>query len=204
MKKVLLVTVAMIGLAIAASAQIKKGIILGGNLNDQRINVNTGNMYAGDRFKGYHAGIITEVNLGSNFYLQPQLVFSRKGATHLSSADSLATKLRLSYIELPVNIVYKVELLFGKLFAGTGGTIGYAVGGSAERGNVKTKIYEGPDKKWKRTDVSLNFIAGLELNNGLFASVKWQRGLMDIYKAEGTAIKNRSFSVSVGYLVNLK
>lgn len=205
MKKILLSVYAIIGFSILSQAQIKFGIKAGGNLTNQRINVTSGNMYAaGERFKGYHAGVIADINLGKNFYLQPQLLFSRKGASHFSSFDSLQTKVRMSYIEFPVNVLYKAAVSFGNVFVGTGATFSYAVGGNEQQGGVTKKIYSGPVKNWKRQEISLDFTAGLEFNNGFFASINYQKGLIDIYKTDGVSIKNRLFSVSIGYLVGLK
>jgi hypothetical protein len=204
MRKFLLSVCTVIGFSMLSQAQIKLGIKAGESFSNQRINASTGSMFAGDRFKGYHAGVIADINLGKNFYLQPQLLFSRKGATHFSSVDSLATKVRFSYIELPVNIMYKADVAFGKVFVGTGASFSYAVGGNEQYGGNTKKLYSGPVKNWKRGDISMNVTAGLELNNGLFVSANWQKGLIDIYKPVDASVKNKSVSVSVGYLLILK
>lgn len=204
MKKLFLSILAVTTFTLLSQAQFKVGITGGSNLNEQRINVKSGTMYAGDRLKGYHAGLIGDMNLGGNFYLQPQLLFSRKSASYFNSTTAGAVKVRLSYIELPVNVLYKIELPFGKIFAGAGATFGYALGGSEQQGGVTTKIYSGPVKKWKRSDISMNMLAGFEFNNGFFASINYQKGFLDIYKGDEASVKNRSVSLSVGYLIALK
>jgi Outer membrane protein beta-barrel domain len=203
MKKILLSVAAVTMFSLLSQAQLKVGITGGSNLNEQRINVKSGSMYAGDRFRGYHAGLVAELNLGGNFYLQPQLLFSRKGSTYFNSTSTGEVKVRMNYIELPVNLLYKMELPFGKAFAGAGAAFGYAIGGYEQQGGVKTTLFSGTAKNWKREDISMNFLAGFEFNNGFFASVNYQKGLTDIYKADGVSVKNKSFSVSVGYLVPL-
>ena len=110
----------------------------------------------------------------------------------------------MSYVELPVNILYKFDLPFGKVFGGAGAAFSYAVGGREQQGDVTRKIYGGAVKDWKREDVSLTFTAGLEFNNGFFASVNSQKGLMNIHQADGVSVKNKSVSVSVGYLLDRK
>src|ERR1044071_313549 len=116
MKKIILSTATVLILSVSAMAQIRVGVKAGASLDNQKMNVNQGSMYAGSDYKGFHAGLVSEVNLTGNFYLQPQLLFSRKGATHLSSMSAHETKIRLSYVELPVNLVYKFDLPFGNLF----------------------------------------------------------------------------------------
>jgi hypothetical protein len=100
--------------------------------------------------------------------------------------------------------LYKIDLPFGKVFGGAGAAFSYAVGGKQQQGDVTTKLYGSGVKNWKREDVSLTFTAGLEFNNGFFVSANSQKGLMDIYKGNGVSVKNKSMSVSVGYLVDLK
>lgn len=203
MKKILLSVFTITIFSMASQAQFKVGITGGGNLNEQRINVKSGSMYAGDRLRGYHAGLIGELNVGGNFYLQPQLLFSRKSAAYFNSTSTAEVKVRLSYVELPVNVLYKIKLPFGKAFAGAGAAFSYAAGGSEQKNGVTTKLYSGPVKNWRREDVSMNILTGFEFNNGLFASVNYQKGFLDIYNGDEVSVKNRSFSVSVGYLIAL-
>jgi hypothetical protein len=204
MKKIILTTVAAIMIAAVSQAQFTLGVKVGGNLDNQKVSVSNGSIYASDNLRGYHAGLIGELDLGSNFYLQPQVLFSRKGAMHFSSTGAHETKVRMSYVELPVNVVYKLDLPFGKVFAGAGGAFSYAVGGKQEQNGVSTKIYRSGVREWKREDLSLTFTAGVEFDNGLFASINSQKGLFDVHKASDVTVKNKTLSVSVGYFINWK
>lgn len=202
MKKIFLSVMTILSISLASQAQFRVGIKAGANDNDQRINVSEGSIYGGDNTKGYHAGLIGDLNLGRNFYLQPQLLFSRKGAMHLSSTGAADTKVKMNYLELPVNLVYKLDLGFGKAFAGTGATFSYAIGGKKEQAGVTKRLFHDGPANWKREDLSLNFTAGLEFNNGLFISANSQKGLLDVYKQHGASVKNKSMSISVGYLID--
>jgi hypothetical protein len=202
MKKVLLAVILIIGFDAGLNAQFKVGIRGGGNLSNQRIGVSEGTIYPGNSYRGFHAGLMGEANLGGNFYLQPQLLFSRKGASHLSSSGNSAIQVKMNYLEVPVNLVYKIDLSFGKLFGGAGAAFSYGIGGTLKQDGVSQNLYgEG---SWKREDISLVFTGGIEFDNGLFASINSQKGMRDIHKAEGTSIKNRSLSLSVGYLLDLQ
>jgi hypothetical protein len=204
MKKIILSVVALVSVSLLSQAQFKLGVKAGANQDNQRVNVKEGSIFGSDNRKGYHAGLVGELDLGGNFYLQPQLLFSRKGSTLLSSTGAQDIKVSMSYVELPVNLLYKIDLPFGKVFGGAGAAFSYAVGGKEQQGDVTKKLYGGGVKNWKREDVSLTFTAGLEFNNGFFASVNSQKGLMDIYKGNEVSVKNKSMSVSVGYLIDLK
>ena len=204
MKKIILSVVALVSISLLSEAQFKVGIKAGASQDNQRVNVKEGSIFGSDNYKGYHAGFVGDLAIGGNFYLQPQLLFSRKGATHLSSTGAPDIKVQMSYVELPVNVLYKFDLPFGKVFGGAGAAFSYAVGGREQQGDVTRKIYGRAVKDWKREDVGLTFTAGLEFNNGFFASVNSQKGLMNIHQADGVSVKNKSVSVSVGYLLDWK
>jgi len=202
MKKFILSAIGVITFTIASQAQLKLGIKAGAGLSNQRINVTEGSIYSSENFKGYHAGIISDLHLGGNFYLQPQVLFSQKGVTllHTNGHDA---QLKMSYLEVPVNLLYKFNLPCGKIFLGAGGAFSYAVAGKQTIDGQKTNLYKG-DKDWKREDISLTFTAGFEFNNGLFASVNSQKGLLNTSNVSGVSAKNESLSVSVGYLIDWK
>jgi outer membrane protein with beta-barrel domain len=204
MKKFILATVAIIALVTISQAQFKLGIKAGANYSEQRVNVSHGTgLFSNDHLKTFHAGLIGEMPIADRFYLQPQLLYTRKGSTLLSTSGAPDTKLRIDYIEVPINVVYKIPVSFGKVFAGTGATIGYGFGGKEIQGREKRAVYSDLNT-WKHEDLSLNFTAGLEFNNGLFLSVNSQKSFLNTSKVDGVSVKNRSVSVSVGYLIDWK
>lgn len=199
MKKFILVILSVVTLSAITEAQVKVGLKGGISQSKQRINGNS--IFSNDHYRSYHAGLISDIRLAGNFYLQPQVLYSRRGSTLLNSTATAAdTKVRSNYIDVPVNLVYKFPVTFGKLFAGAGPSFSYGFGGRQEQNGQKQGLYSG--KGWKREDLSLSFTAGVEFNNGLFISANSQKGLTDIYKPTGVSVKNRSVSVSVGYLID--
>lgn len=201
MKKILLSAFAIISFSLLTEAQVRIGIKAGGNISKQHVNVSHGNsIFSNDKYKSFHAGLISEFTIAERFYLQPQLLYSRRGSTLLSSTGAADTKVRINYIDVPVNLVYKLPVSFGKIFGGAGAAFSYGFGGKLEQNGQKSKVYNSHE--WKREDVSLSFTAGVEFNNGLFASINSQKGLMDVYKADGVSVKNRSVSVSLGYMID--
>lgn len=203
MKKIFLSVFAVMGLAIISQAQLKVGIKAGGNLSNQHSNAATGTkLVSKDAFRGYHAGLVADARVFNNLYLQPQLLYTQKGASYLSKVSGYETKLTMRSIEMPVNILYKVNTSFGKLVAGGGPSVSYGFGGKMEQNGQTSKLYSGAIKDFKRLDISANAIAGVEFNNGVFTSVNYQMGLRDVNKIDGISTKNRSVSVSVGYLID--
>jgi hypothetical protein len=204
MKKMMLTTIALVSLVMISNAQFRVGIKAGGNISKQRVNVSSGNsLYSNDNFKNYQAGVITELNLGNNLYLQPQLLYTSKGSTLLSSTGGADAKLRIHYLEMPVNLVYKVPVSFGYLFGGAGGAFSYGISGKQTQAGHSASVFDR-SQSWRREDISLSFTAGVELNNGLFVSINSQKGMLDVNKAPGVSVKNSSVSLSLGYMIDWK
>ena len=203
MKKVILSVFTVIALAAVSQAQFKVGIKAGGSLSNQHSNAASGTkLLSTNAYRGYHAGLVGDVQVFENVYLQPQLLYSQKGAKYTSFTGGHATKLTMRSIEMPVNVLYKVNVPFGKLVAGGGPSLSYGLGGKMEQNGQTKKLYSGAIKEFKRIDIGANATAGVEFNNGLFSSVNYQMGLRDVSKIDGINTKNRSVSVSVGYLID--
>lgn len=202
MKKIILSVCTFVAFSLTTQAQFKVGILAGGNQSELRVNGNA-NLFSSDHFRSYHAGLVGDWQIGNKLFLQPQLLYVRKGGTLSGSTEATSSQLRMNHINLAMNIVHKFPLSFGKVFIGAGPSITYAISGTQEMNGQKKKLYKEV-KDWKREDVGVNVMAGLELKNGLFANFSAQRGLMDVYKLNGASVKNRSYSVSVGYLINWK
>lgn len=59
---------------------------------------------------GFHAGFFANMPVAGNFSIQPELLYSQKGTkwtTESSLADS-EVKLKLNYLEVPVNLVFNL------------------------------------------------------------------------------------------------
>ena len=82
---------------------------------------------------GFNAGVNAEIPVGIDFYLQPGVLFSTKGA----KIEDTDNKISLSYVEVPVNFIYKPELGEGRMILGFGPYAAFAVGGKykPENGN---------------------------------------------------------------------
>ena len=162
---------------------------------------------------GYHAGVNVQIPLVPEFFFQPGLLLSTKGAKNVYG--SLTGTYRISYIELPLNVVYKAVLGNGKIMIGFGPYIGYAIGGKTipESGSATNiefkKVVETGDpetvKYYKAFDAGGNMFAGYELASGIFLQLNTQLGMLKInpedkrISDDKSSVKNTGFGLSIGY-----
>lgn len=192
-----------------------------------RAGVNFQNLY-GDTYSGgkadynfltgFNAGVTADLLVTPTFFLQPALLFSVKGAK--SENNSIKITQNTSYIELPVNLLFKPELGNGKLLLGAGPYIAYGIAGKQKfkTGNTSHELnakfkntitgadYLNADFYYVRPlDYGANALVGYELNNGFSIQVNGQLGLAKTNpKLEGvnvdkTNLKNVGAGISLGY-----
>jgi len=202
-------------------SQISVGIL--GGVNFQNLN---GKNFVGDKLEydmiiGYHAGVNVQIAIAPEFYFQPGPLFSTKGAKFVESSSTITTK--LSYVELPLNLVYKGKLGTGFVMVGFGPYIGYGIGGKVIYDDGSTKIetkvifqntVESGDALYlyphyfKRFDAGGNVFVGYEMANGLFFQLEAQLGMLKInpednraepFYSDKSSVKNTGFGLSLGY-----
>ncbi len=171
-----------------------------------------------DLITGFHAGVNAQIPIASEFYFQPGLLFSTKGA---KNEDGLFTSTyRLSYIELPLNLVFKTVLGPGYFMLGFGPYLAYGIlgkvknegsGGSVESDIEFKNTIELSDPLsttyFKALDAGGNIFVGYELNNGIFLNFNTQLGMLKInpkdnrnpLSSDEKSIKNTGFGLSLGY-----
>ena len=149
-----------------------------------------------------HFGLYADIKLSGNIYAQPGIGYTGKGAQHTSSYSGTQTDFKLSYIEAPLNIVYKYPLSFGKVYSGGGPVVSYAASGKIEQKGKSKKMFGDTNDDYERADLGFNLLAGVQFPSGFTGGISYQAGFVDIYKHEAAKIKNRTFNISVGYLLN--
>jgi len=191
--------------------------VLGGvnfqNLNGEDM---SGDKLENDLIVGYHFGVNVQIPVAPEFYFQPGLLFSTKGAKE--TTGSLTSTYKLSYIELPLNFVYKGQLGNGFFMVGLGPYVAYGIGGKAlfesgseseefdieftnevVSGDPLTQVYLKP------FDAGGNIFFGYELAGGLFMQLNAQLGMINmnpdhyLFPDSNTVIKNTGYGVSLGY-----
>jgi hypothetical protein len=183
------------------------GIKAGLNLSNQSINpsgpVDTKNL------TGFHAGVIADIGL-KNFSIQPGLFFTTKGEVtpvnlKLLTGEDQGTfnaKEVLNYIEVPVNLLYKIKAApMVKIYFGGGPYLAYGISGhGTEAGAFPTYTVHFNSDGYKNPDYGVNFVAGSELFKKILIDVNYGLGLGNLSREEGLTIRNRVIGVSVGYL----
>lgn len=218
---ILLIAILIFSSTIALSQGKEKGKssfgILGGvnfqNLNGKDI---YGKQLENDMIVGYHAGVNMQIPIAPEFYFQPGLLFTTKGAKN--TAGTITTTYSISYVELPLNFMYKGQLGKGYIMLGAGPYLGYGVAGKTlvEGGpeSIKTDIefknvVEQGDPYtttfFKPLDAGANIFAGYEMAGGIFLQLNAQLGLIEInpedkrLAIDESVIKNTGFGLSIGY-----
>jgi hypothetical protein len=194
--------------------------ILGGvNFQNLTGKNNNGDKLTNDMLVGFHAGMNIQIPIAPEFYFQPGLLFSTKGAKN--SYGTLTGTYKLSYVEIPLNLVYKGAIGNGFVMLGFGPYLGFGIGGKSsiidgsttyEKDVVfKSTVVSGDDlltAYFKAFDAGANIFAGFEMGGGLFLQLNAQLGMVKINPADNRiikvysdklSIKNSGFGVSLGY-----
>jgi hypothetical protein len=176
---------------------MKWGLEAGYNINSfSRSNNNNNNIFEGNHshsgLSGWHAGVIAEFNSGNHFAIQPALRYIQKGGelgnvfnfVNLNRTVYTTVRPRLSYIELPVDFVYK----FGcpgtgaRFMVGVGPYLGYMVGASSEL-NRRVTTLDGIYVSHLNTD---RHDVDLGNGNGNRALNRWDFGGQAFIGVEGS------------------
>lgn len=185
-----------------------------GGLNLQNL---TGKNYAGDDLKnsltpGFHAGINVIFPIAPDIYFEPVVLFSKKGAKNDEQANKVIYN--ISYVEVPLNILYRAQLGNGKFLLGFGPYLGYALKGKVKIGDndldikFKNKVESGDpimNMYLKALDAGGNIYAGYETALGLFLQLNTQLGMIKINPEDNritgdkSSVKNTGFGLSLGY-----
>ena len=219
-KTYLLLAILML-FGISANAQ-NTGISFGlrGGVNMQNIN---GKDLSGDKLElsmvpRFNAGIVVGIPVAPEFYFQPGLMYSAKGAKAKSEflGLAMAAEYNISYIELPLNFLYKPVLGNGHFFLGFGPYVAYGFGGKAsftidgtstETNIVFANEYQSLNpydwKYFRRLDYGANLFFGYELKSGLSIQLNTQLGLAKINSANTTLPNNKSEFRNTGYGIAL-
>lgn len=147
---------------------------------------------------GAAAGVFTGRNITENVGIQMEALFSQRGAKD-NSLGSSETKLRLTYLDVPVTARFGSTTTNNVHFhAFTGPQLGIKLSAKAENDFIGNE--EDLDDEVKSWDFGWTFGAGVEMNN-VSLDARYTFGLTNIDASEFSdgSIKNRTFTVLVGY-----
>lgn len=189
MKKQLIILTSGICLMFALTtnqsyAQIKLGVIGGVNFNNMSGDKDTDGMLL-----GYHLGATVNLRITNSLSLEPQILYSTKGANY-DKGD-----IKLDYFEIPVWLRYQLE---GGLNFNAGAYAGFL--SSAKIGDNTSK------NDFTNTDFGLGFGIGYQTAVGLGLALNYNLGISNIgedYEILGQTYsyeaKNNSIKLSASY-----
>lgn len=191
-------------------------------VNFQNINGKdeNGDKLENDLLTGFNIGINAEIPVGVDFYFQPGLLYTIKGAKskEVILGQTINGKMKISYLELPLNFLYKPLLGTGHLILGFGpyvalgvnGKATYEGGGSSLDSDIKfkNKVMDTDSDDFvyiRPLEAGANLLAGYEFGNRVSFQLNAQLGLTKINpEYEGipddkTSAKNTGFGFSLGF-----
>ena len=222
-----LITVLVIGFSSMVSAQgVSFGIRAGFDMQNINGKYMNGDKLTNKLIPAFNAGINVEIPIAPEFYIQPGLLFSTKGAKldqyeYEGTFFETSVTRNLSYIELPINLLFKPALGNGNMLLGFGPYVAYGIGG---KDKLDAKVFgfdvdKEVDVIYQNTketgdigdhyvrpfDAGANLIIGYETGMGLSVQLNAQLGLLEMLP-ENKALdmkkatqKNTGFGISLGY-----
>jgi len=200
-------------LAVSAQSKTTFGITAGVNFQNITGDDALGNKMENKLKTGFLAGVNAEIPVGIDFYVQPGVIYAMKGAKADNNSDD---KVNLSYIEVPVNFIYKPAVGTGRIILGVGPYVAFGIGGKikSNSGDVdvefknsisQAEAASGYGSYFKRIDAGGNLLFGYEMANHLSLQLNAQLGMIKInpkidgLSSDETSWKNTGFGVSLGY-----
>ena len=188
MKKILLfIAVVALTCTTAQAQEVRLGAKLG--LNVASLGGDSYGVGSLGSRTSFHIGALAEIPLKGKFALQPELLYSSEGSNWNPWGFS---DLKLDYIRVPV--LAKYYIIEG-LSAEAGPVFGVLVSASDAIGD-DTKDY------YKSFDAAFGIGATYRLNMGVFFSLRYNKGLLDVNDRDGVdygSNQSNVFQVSAGY-----
>ena len=191
MKRVSLLILALVAwVAVPAQAQFKWGIKGGANISSIHFS-DLPETFSTDNLTGFHIGPTIELMasfIGLGF--DASILYSQTGM------EIGTQKIKSDYLNVPVNLKWKIGIPAVKVFAAAGPYVGFRLGGGKIWDVLSDKIGS------KSFSAGLNLGAGVELIQHLQISATYQLGLTDNYSVKQLKIdgKNRGWMISAAIL----
>jgi hypothetical protein len=201
------------------SNDISFGAVVGFDLTNLNGKDDGGNKLKNKPQAAYHIGVNIEIPIADEFYVQPNIIFARKGAKAAAvTGQNSTTRIHTSYIDVPINLVYKGVI--GNIFIMLGGGpyIAFGVGGNVKTSGTNATVEQSIKFKskisatealnnlyLKRVDAGANLFFGYGLSQQVSVQLNAQLGLVNINPAINGAsntkatLKNTNFGLSLGY-----
>lgn len=147
---------------------------------------------------GFHGGLMIELPVSNSVFINTGLFYSQKGMK--MSILGVEGKVSIDYLEIPLSLTYKYDLIVAKLFVQLGPYIGLGLSGRVDAGQQVQKIEFGSDNdELKRTDFGINVGGDIEIKF-IQLGVNYGLGLVDLENDPEAIMMNGVLSLSTGIL----
>jgi hypothetical protein len=151
-----------------------------------------------------HLGVYSEFKLGNVLSFQPEILFSMKGyhskstSTVGSNSSTYETNVRLSYIDIPLQLRFNLGKGFNIL---AGPYVGFLVGANSKStstaNNVTSTSTDKTTTAFNKTQIGLNLGVGYQFDMGLGIAATFNKGFSKVY--ENFTNTSNVFQISLSY-----
>jgi len=185
-------------------AQFAFGLRAGLNLTNFTEKFNDKKVTDTNYIHGYQAGIVGEFAVSNVCAVQPAIIFTTQGGEKYQGMYSI----KINYLQIPINALYKINLGNVKLLLQAGPYLGIALGGKYKvddmgvlGGEFKIKFGNKADEM-KPVDVGFGLGTGLQFKN-FQAGLNYNFGIANLYNVTEDykkSLKINGLSVTLTYL----
>ncbi|TMI74589.1 MAG: PorT family protein [Bacteroidetes bacterium] len=218
MRKSLLITAIFILIVNFVSAQNTRLGFTAGPVASTMFQKVSGKKHMYDFGYAFTAGALLDVPMQKHGSFQPGINYIMKNSkdtyTDPTTNKQVLAKYSLTYIEVPINVVFRIPAgSSGNVLLGGGVAPAMAIKGKTtnEIDNTITKdqgLNFGDETKddFGQYDFGINAIAGYEFNNGFFIQLNYNHGINRLFVGGDPEDKlyNRYFALRLGYLISCK
>lgn len=155
---------------------------------------------------GLHAGLITELDFGKFFAIQPGVLFSMNGFSTGENSNRL--KGTACFVDIPINFIGKYDFGPTAIFVNVGPSFNFGLGGTIHKTYAPGIIYDYSyfDDQYglKRFGLDLNMGIGVELNDAFQININYGLGLMNRSQESTSQWKQGTVMLSFSWLFQTK
>jgi hypothetical protein len=154
---------------------------------------------------GFTGGFSAFVPVSTNLNIMTGLNVVQKGTGATDPGSSETETVKLTYLEVPINIVYTSN----GFFAGAGPSIAFGISGkdkfTDQNGTTSTTLKFGntDDDDIKPLDIGANIVAGYIFTNKVMITANYNFGLSNLQPnatADDGKVVNNYFGIKIGYI----
>ncbi len=191
----------------ALSTSAQPGITGGFNTSTYTYRVNE-TISGRSSYPAFNAGLFYRGSIARHAVIEPSIMFTRKGARNSNTPFPIDyIKNRLDYIQLNVPVMYRGWVSRHADFTVGGGPYAALLANASSRshlrnGDIVVEDFSiGGDRRddFRPLDAGLRFGAGFRYDQ-VNVGIAYDLGLADIAPQDNIAIRNRTFSVNLGFM----